>query len=91
MCVIFIFAHPLIRKRAYNLFWATHGLYIVLYALCLIHGLAKLTGEPRFWMFILIPGVIFALDKVINISLQPLKFSHIISLTPFLSNKNCYR
>lgn len=64
MCIIFVFAHPTIRKKAYNFFWMTHSLYVALYILCLIHGLARLTGAPRFWMFFFIPGTIFILDKV---------------------------
>lgn len=44
VCIIFTFAHPKIRQKAYNYFWSTHTLYILLYAFCLIHGLARLTG-----------------------------------------------
>lgn len=64
MCLIFVFAHPLVRKKAYNFFWITHSLYILLYVLCLVHGLARLTGAPRFWLFFIGPGIIFTLDKV---------------------------
>ncbi|XP_018323659.1 dual oxidase isoform X2 [Agrilus planipennis] len=67
MCIIFIFAHPVIRKRAYNFFWSTHKLYIALYLLCLIHGLARLTGAPRFWIFFIGPGIIYTLDKVVSL------------------------
>lgn len=67
MCIIFVFAHPVIRKRAYKFFWMTHQLYILLYILCLIHGLGRLTGSPRFWIFFVGPGIIFTLDKVISL------------------------
>ncbi|KAL1517076.1 hypothetical protein ABEB36_000887 [Hypothenemus hampei] len=67
MCVIIVFAHPTIRKKAYKFFWFTHSLYVVFYALCLIHGLARLTGAPRFWMFFIGPGIIFTLDKVVSL------------------------
>ena len=66
MCIIFIFAHPTIRKQAYK-FFSAHKLYIVLYVLCLIHGLARLTGTPRFWMFFIGPGIIYTLDKVVSL------------------------
>lgn len=65
MCIIIVFAHPTIRKKAYNFFWSTHCLYVVLYVLCLMHGLARLTGAPRFWLFLIGPGITFILDKVI--------------------------
>jgi dual oxidase len=32
--------------------------------LCLVHGLARLTGAPRFWIFFIGPGFIYTLDKV---------------------------
>lgn len=65
MTIIFVFAHPTIRQKAYKFFWSTHSLYVVLYILCLIHGLARLTGSPRFWIFFVGPAIIYALDKVI--------------------------
>lgn len=64
MVIIFVFAHPLIRKKAYKFFWMTHSLYVVLYLLCLVHGLARITGPPRFWLFFIGPGIIYTLDKV---------------------------
>ena len=64
MIIIFVFAHPIIRKKAYKFFWSTHSLYIVLYILCLVHGLARLTGAPRFWLFFIGPGIVYTLDKV---------------------------
>ncbi|XP_060535964.1 dual oxidase isoform X2 [Cylas formicarius] len=66
MCVIIVFAHPTVRKKAYKFFWFTHSLYVALYALCLVHGLARLTGAPRFWMFFVGPGAVFILDKVVS-------------------------
>jgi dual oxidase len=48
MIIIFVFAHPIIRKKAYNFFWMTHSLYIVLYFLSFLHGLGRLTAAPTF-------------------------------------------
>ncbi|XP_024941006.1 dual oxidase isoform X3 [Cephus cinctus] len=67
MTIIFVFAHPTIRQKAYKFFWKTHSLYVLLYALSLIHGLARLTGAPRFWMFFIGPAIIYALDKVVSL------------------------
>lgn len=67
MVIIFTFAHPTIRKNAYKFFFSAHKLYIALYILCLIHGLARLTGAPRFWMFFIGPGIIYTLDKVVSL------------------------
>ncbi|RWS27681.1 dual oxidase-like protein [Leptotrombidium deliense] len=67
VCIIFIFAHPKIRQKAYSYFWTTHSLYVLLYVLSLFHGLAKLTGTPRFWIFFIGPAIVFAFDKVISL------------------------
>lgn len=64
MVIIFVFAHPVIRKKAYRFFWLTHSFYVMLYALMLIHGLARITGPPRFWFYFVGPGIVFLLDKV---------------------------
>ncbi|GBO08357.1 Dual oxidase, partial [Araneus ventricosus] len=64
---MFIFAHPRIRQKAYKYFWSTHSLYVLLYFLCLVHGLAKITGTPRFWIFFVGPAIIFTLDKVVSL------------------------
>ena len=65
--IIFVFAHPTIRKKAFNFFWLTHTLYIFLYILSVIHGLGRLTATPRFWVFNIGPAIIFTLDKVISL------------------------
>ncbi len=57
----------MIRKKAYNYFWKVHSLYIVLYILCIIHGLARLTATPAFWLFFIGPAIIYTLDKVISL------------------------
>ncbi|XP_066998293.1 dual oxidase [Anabrus simplex] len=67
MVIIFVFAHPIIRKKAYKFFWSTHQLYVALYVLSLVHGLARLTGAPRFWLFFIGPGIVYALDKVVSL------------------------
>ena len=64
VCVIFLFAHPLIRKKAYRFFWLSHQLYVLFYILCMLHGLGRITAAPKFWIFFAFPGVVFTCDKV---------------------------
>ena len=40
VAVIFIFTIPKIRKKAYNFFWLTHQLYMILFFLSILHSLA---------------------------------------------------
>jgi hypothetical protein len=63
VCVIFIFAHPKIRQKAYSYFWTTHSLYILLYIFCFVHGLAKLTGV-LFALFVFISIIHIYCDSV---------------------------
>ena len=65
--VVFIFSLAPIRKRAYRFFWLSHQLYVFLYLLSLVHGLARITSPPKFWIFFLVPGLVFALDKVVSL------------------------
>ncbi len=37
---------------------------MLLYVLSLLHGLGRLTAEPRFWLFLIIPGTIYVIDKI---------------------------
>jgi dual oxidase len=93
VCLIFIFAHPKVRTKAFSYFWSVHQLYVVFYAVTLLHGMAKLTGvritiiisfttdillirqsishfinqTPRFWIFFIVPAIVFTLDKVISL------------------------
>ena len=64
VCIIFLFAHPVIRKKAYRFFWLSHQLYVLFYILCMLHGLARITAAPKFWIFFAFPGVVFTIDKV---------------------------
>ena len=73
VCFIFIFAHPRIRKRAFNFFWMTHQLYVLLYVLSILHGLARLTGPPRFWIFFIFPGIVYTIDKVATLRTRYMK------------------
>jgi dual oxidase len=62
--IMFIFAQEQVRKRAFNIFWMTHHLYVLLYVLSILHGLARLTAAPRFWLFLIVPGIIYTIDKI---------------------------
>ena len=67
MSAIFIFAHPKVRAKAYNFFWKVHQLYVLLYFLCIVHGLARITSAPQFWIFFCVPCVIYTMDKVVTL------------------------
>lgn len=65
--IVYVFAHRQVRQRAYSYFWSTHKLYYLIYALTLLHGSSKLTGSPRFWIFFIIPAILFTIDKIMSL------------------------
>lgn len=65
--IVFVFAHQKVRRFAYSYFWSTHKLYYAIYALTLLHGSSKLTGSPRFWIFFMLPAILFAIDQLISL------------------------
>ena len=67
MTIIFVFAFVSVREKAYRFFWLSHQLYILLYILQLVHGLARITQAPKFWMFFIVPGLLFVVDKIISL------------------------
>jgi predicted ferric reductase/Ca2+-binding EF-hand superfamily protein len=59
--VIWLFSRPRIRgSRHFELFYWTHLLYLVWFALALLHG-------PVFWMWAGIPLAIFAVDRLLRL------------------------
>lgn len=71
--IIYVFAQQQVRQRAYSFFWSTHKLYYLVYALTLLHGSSKLTGSPRFWIFFMIPAILFTIDKIMSLQTKLLQ------------------
>lgn len=71
--ILYVFAHPRVRQKAYRYFWSTHKLYYLIYAITLMHGSSKLTGSPKFWIFFIIPATLFAIDKIISLQTKLLE------------------
>ena len=40
---------------------------MLLYLLSLVHGLARITSPPKFWMFFIFPGLLYTLDKIVSL------------------------
>ncbi|GAV07211.1 hypothetical protein RvY_17080-2 [Ramazzottius varieornatus] len=69
LCVMFVFAlWPRIHQHAYRYFWLTHRYgYILFYILCILHGLPRLTGEARFPLYLIVPLIVFIIDRLMGI------------------------
>ncbi|XP_067356679.1 dual oxidase 1 [Channa argus] len=65
---MYVFASHYFRRISFRGFWITHYLYIVVYILTVIHGSFALLQEPRFHIYLIPPGLLFLLDKLISLS-----------------------
>ncbi|XP_061630725.1 dual oxidase 2 [Phyllopteryx taeniolatus] len=68
LAFIYVFASRHFRRISFRGFWITHYLYIVVYILTIIHGSFGLLQEPRFYIFLIPPALLFLLDKLISLS-----------------------
>ncbi|XP_041853640.1 dual oxidase 1 isoform X2 [Melanotaenia boesemani] len=65
---MYVFASHYFRRISFRGFWITHYLYIVVYILTVVHGSFALLQEPRFHIYLIPPGLLFLLDKLISLS-----------------------
>ncbi|XP_034541530.1 dual oxidase 1 [Notolabrus celidotus] len=65
---MYVFASHYFRRISFRGFWITHYLYIAVYILTVIHGSYALIQEPRFYIYLIPPALLFLLDKLISLS-----------------------
>ncbi|XP_032379057.1 dual oxidase 1 [Etheostoma spectabile] len=65
---MYVFASHYFRRISFQGFWITHYLYIVVYILTVVHGSFALFQEPRFYIYLIPPALLFLLDKLISLS-----------------------
>ena len=66
--VMYTFAMQYARRKVFSLFWLTHNMYIILFALMLLHGSGRLVQLPFTWFFLLGPAILFTLDKLVSVT-----------------------
>ncbi|XP_019712822.1 dual oxidase 1 [Hippocampus comes] len=75
LAFIYVFATRYFRRISFQGFWITHNLYVVVYILTIIHGSFGLLQEPRFYIFLIPPALLFLLDKLISLSRKKVEIS----------------
>ncbi|XP_073688046.1 dual oxidase 1 [Garra rufa] len=65
---MYVFASHYFRRISFRGFWITHHLYVLVYILTVIHGSYALLQEPRFHIYLIPPGLLFLLDKLISLN-----------------------
>lgn len=57
LVLMYINARKFVRKNSYERFFFTHHLFIVFYALLLIHGKDAILGSYEYWKWFIGPGI----------------------------------
>ncbi|XP_073799398.1 dual oxidase 1 isoform X4 [Danio rerio] len=65
---MYVFASHYFRRISFRGFWITHHLYVLIYVLTVVHGSYGLLQQPRFHIYLIPPGLLFLLDKLISLS-----------------------
>ncbi|KAK0139023.1 Dual oxidase 2 [Merluccius polli] len=68
LAFMYVFASRHFRRISFRGFWITHYLYVVVYILTVVHGSFALLQEPRFYIYLIPPALLFLLDKLISLS-----------------------
>jgi len=56
-----------IRSPMFNVFWFTHHLFILYYAILSFHGAAAIFGPPTFWYWVIGPFFLYAVERTLRI------------------------
>ncbi|NWY30255.1 DUOX2 oxidase, partial [Pheucticus melanocephalus] len=75
LAVMYVFATRHFRRVSFQGFWITHHLYMLLYILVIIHGSYALIQQPRFYIYFIIPALIYSADKLYSLSRKKVEIS----------------
>lgn len=75
LAIMYVFASHHFRRHSFRGFWLTHHLYSVLYALLIIHGSYALIQLPSFYIYFLVPAIIYVGDKLVSLSRKKVEIS----------------
>ncbi|KAF6168750.1 hypothetical protein GIB67_013132 [Kingdonia uniflora] len=71
---------PFTRLTGFNMFWYSHHLFVIVYALLIVHGiklyLTKEWYKKTTWMYLLVPVTLYACERLIRAfrsSIKPVK------------------
>ncbi|XP_065313288.1 dual oxidase-like isoform X1 [Gordionus sp. m RMFG-2023] len=73
--IMYVFAHEIVRQKAYRYFWATHKLFVPFFVLNIFHGAARLTSSPTFHLYLVVPAILYMIDKLISLNRKHLEMA----------------
>ncbi|XP_030621162.1 dual oxidase 1 [Chanos chanos] len=68
LAFMYVFAAHHFRRVSFQGFWITHYFYVMVYILTVIHGSYALIQEPRFYIYLIPPALLFLFDKLISLN-----------------------
>ncbi|XP_030043766.1 dual oxidase 1 isoform X2 [Microcaecilia unicolor] len=75
LAIMYIFSSRHFRRISFRGFWITHHLYMLLYILTIIHGSFALIQQPRFYIYLIVPAIIYLGDKLMSLSRKKTELS----------------
>nr|XP_006628861.1 PREDICTED: dual oxidase 2-like [Lepisosteus oculatus] len=75
LAIMYVFASHNFRKTSFRGFWITHSLYVIMYTLTVIHGSFALIQEPRFYIYLLPPAILYLVDKLVSLSRKKIEIA----------------
>lgn len=67
MVIMYIPAFSTARRPMFEVFWFTHHLFLIFYLVNFFHGAAGLLEVPTFWVFTIIPFLLYLVERGIRI------------------------
>ncbi|KAK2651752.1 hypothetical protein Ddye_011608 [Dipteronia dyeriana] len=81
---------PFNRFTGYNAFWYSHHLFVIVYALLVVHGiylyLTKLWYQKTTWMYLAVPILLYACERLVRTFRSRFKPVHILKAVVYPEN-----
>lgn len=67
MLLMYTSAVSRVRRPMFEVFWYTHHLFIVFYAMLIFHGFASILEKPSFWYWFIVPGLLYIIERILRV------------------------
>ncbi|RCV30200.1 hypothetical protein SETIT_6G075000v2 [Setaria italica] len=83
MTIAFVLAHPWFRRNklddsnplkkmtGFDTFWFTHHLFVIVYALLIVHGVSLFLSRKWYkkttWMYLAVPGLLYVSERILRL------------------------
>ncbi|XP_051776570.1 dual oxidase 1 [Erpetoichthys calabaricus] len=75
LAIMYVFSSHYFRRISFRGFWITHHLYVLMYILTVIHGSFALIQQPRFYIYLIPPAILYLGDKLISLNRKKIEIA----------------